>query len=165
MRINVVDPKYLMDQHLIAEYGEIQNMMLPYYRRSMKSKKPFDWSSVPKRYTLNKGHASFFYNKMGFVVKRFKLVVQEMHNRGFNTNLLELDYSEVHAFNMNDYTVTAVDILHNLKRIESRVDMKPSWYRYKRGQVDHKEMYSNYKKEILRTINGSSDRNFSSDAM
>ena len=44
-------------------------------------------------------------------------------------------------------------------------DLKSSWYRYKRGQVDHKEMYSNYKKEILRTINGSSNRNFSSDAM
>jgi len=144
MRINVVDPKVLMDQHLIAEYGEIQNMMLPYYRRSMNAKKPFDMKRISDKYTLNTGHATFFYNKMGFVVNRFRVVVEEMHARGFNTKLLELDYSEVPVHHMNDYQVTVEDVMHNLERIQQRIGLKPEWYRYRGNNIDADEMYERY---------------------
>jgi deoxyribonuclease (pyrimidine dimer) len=141
MRINVVKPEYLMDQHLIAEYGEIQNMMLAYYRRSMKTKIPFDWASVPEKYTLNKGHAKFFYNKMGFVIERFNSVVKEMHHRGFNTNLLELDYSEIPIKNMGSYIVTEEDIQVNLERITQRIGLKPTWYRFHGKYIDCLDFY------------------------
>lgn len=147
MRINVVNPRYLMDQHLIAEYGEIQNMMLAYYRRSMKSGK-FDWNRVSDKYTLNTGHATFFYNKMGFVVERFDIVVEEMHRRNFNTNLLYLDYSEVPEEHMNSYEVSIEDIEVNLERIEQRISLKPDWYRYRGHRIDENELYKLYRRKL-----------------
>lgn len=146
MRINVIDPKYLMDQHLRAEYLEIQGMMLNYYRRSVLQT-DFDWSRVPKHYTLGTGHAMFFYDKMKFVTRRFKRVVAECNARGFTTNLLELDYSIVKPEHMNDYEVSRKDIEVNLERVRQRISLKPEWYKYKgvnQTEVLVEEFYEGY---------------------
>ena len=62
-RINLVNPKELTDQHLVAEYREIF-MVGSSLQRSMKSK---SWNktinNIPKEFTLNKGHVTFLYNK------------------------------------------------------------------------------------------------------
>ena len=64
MRINVIDVKYLSDAHLRAENREIL-MSCHYYRKSAESGKGIQRNKIPEQYTLNQGHAMFFYNKMG----------------------------------------------------------------------------------------------------
>ena len=68
-RINLINPGELSDQHLVAEYREIF-MVGSSLQRSMKSK---SWSktinNIPKNFTLNKGHVTFFYNKGKYLDK------------------------------------------------------------------------------------------------
>ena len=83
-RINLVNPKELSDQHLVAEYREIF-MVGSSLQRSMKSK---NWintkNNIPEEFTLNKGHVTFFYNKGMYLDKRYSLLVNEMKRRGMN---------------------------------------------------------------------------------
>ena len=81
-RINLVSPSELSDQHLVAEYREIF-MVGSALQRSMKSK---SWEktieNIPKEFTLNKGHVTFFYNKGKYLEKRYHKIVKEMIKRG-----------------------------------------------------------------------------------
>ncbi len=87
-RINSgVDPKELHRRHLIAEYREI-TMVPAALRRSLLTRKQNDiLNKVPKEFTLNKGHVSFFYNKLGYLIDRFHRLVYEMQQRGYTTNI------------------------------------------------------------------------------
>ena len=56
VRINIINPKKLADQHLVAEYNEIL-MLIGHIKKFPKINNP------PKNYTLDKGHINFFKNK------------------------------------------------------------------------------------------------------
>jgi len=71
-RINLVHPRALCDQHLLAEHKEAPQA-LP------RSKRP---RHVPASYTLGPGHVSFFHDKRDFIWLRDALVVDEMLRRG-----------------------------------------------------------------------------------
>ena len=83
-RINLISPKELSDQHLIAEYREIF-MVGSALQRSLKSP---NWkntkNSLPTQFTLNKGHVKFFYNKGKYLHERYLKIVDEMKSRGMN---------------------------------------------------------------------------------
>ena len=68
-RINLVPPEELSDQHLVAEYREIF-MVGSSLQRSLR---PPNWEktkeSIPKKFTLNKGHVKFFYDKGKYLSK------------------------------------------------------------------------------------------------
>ena len=70
-RINIIPVEELFDQHLIAEYREI-TMVPAALKRTLKSKKGLDVSRINSKYTLNKGHVYFFYNKGKYLNKRYK---------------------------------------------------------------------------------------------
>ena len=74
-RINIIPPEDLYDQHLIAEYREI-TMVPVALSRTLKSKVGFDESKIEDRYTLNKGHVYFFYNKGEYLHKRYKKIIK-----------------------------------------------------------------------------------------
>ncbi len=74
VRINLLNPKNLSDQHLIAEYLEI--MMLAGYARKHPS-----LDGIPERYCLGKGHIKFFKNKLKYLEKRHGLIKKEMLRR------------------------------------------------------------------------------------
>lgn len=65
MRVNVIHPKYLADQHLVAEYREIK-MGPKALSKSLYSKNGVDKKRVSKEYTLNTGHTYFFMIKINF---------------------------------------------------------------------------------------------------
>ena len=77
-RINLVEPRELSNQHLVAEYREIFTVGSA-LQRSLKSK---NWKktkqNLPKELTLNVGHVKFFYNKGKYLYKRYQLIVEEM---------------------------------------------------------------------------------------
>lgn len=134
MRINCIPVEYLADQHLRAEWVEI--LMLPaYIKRSLKSKLGIVLSES-NEYSLNTGHARFFYDKLGYVIKRYKEIEVEMNARGFNTvpvlkNLVEDLPIEL----FKDWTPTEKDMINNLHRILTRIDAKPEWYSYKGHKI------------------------------
>ena len=71
-RINLITPSKLADQHLFAEWREIK-MIPPALMRSLKSKNEQDIiSKISNTYTLNKGHVTFFYDKINFLLSERK---------------------------------------------------------------------------------------------
>ena len=127
-RVNLVPVEELYDQHLVAEYREL--LMVPgSLRRSLKSK---NWrkSKIPERFTLNKGHVTFFYDKGLFLQKRYAMLVEQMKrrkmhpdpNRRFPIEDFPKDYQ-------NDWAPEPEDINISRQRIELRVSQKPGWYR------------------------------------
>ncbi|MBN1157597.1 endonuclease, partial [Candidatus Woesearchaeota archaeon] len=76
VRINLVEPKKLTDQHLVAEYNEIL-MLIGHVRKHPEIK------AMPKEYILGKGHILFFKNKLVYLKKRHELIKNEMLRRGF----------------------------------------------------------------------------------
>ena len=44
---------------------------------------------IPPNYVLGKGHVKHFYNKMLYLEKRFKQLVEEMQRRGYKPNFTD----------------------------------------------------------------------------
>lgn len=131
-RINSnVDPKQLMDQHLMAEYRELP-MVLASLRRSLKTQSEREvLKKIPPKFTLNTGHVTFFYNKITFLRNRYDRLVNELHNRGYNLDQSRtLDLSGIPSKFFNDWTATPADDAVLEQRIKEKIAMKPSWYKY-----------------------------------
>jgi len=127
-RVNIIPPQDLMDQHLMAEYREIRHVG-PSLSRSINSGK-FYLNNIPKKYTLNKGHVKFFYNKGRYLYRRFNELKCELIKRGYNINddiTFNTDYFSNEYF--NDWIPTSEDIKINLERINHRISEKPNFYK------------------------------------
>ena len=154
-RINLVPPQELMDQHLFAEFREIK-MVPKSLRRSLRAawQKEFDKNDsnefseqraklamdavlkkIPKSFTLNTGHVSFFYDKSIYLEKRYESIIAELRKRGINFNeqsRLDPDgiFMEVDNRFRNDYVPTKEALFIIRSRIAEKIAMKPDWYRY-----------------------------------
>ena len=133
-RINAnIDPSKLLDQHVMAEYRELP-MVYAALRRSIKSGNPL---KIPKEFTLNSGHVSFFYDKLGFLQDRYDRLIIELKNRGFELDANRTyDLSEFDKSFFNDYTMSDRDFQVIKERILFRYDEKPTWYKYYREPID-----------------------------
>jgi deoxyribonuclease (pyrimidine dimer) len=129
-RINLVPPHELTDQHLIAEYREIF-MVAGSLRRTLISKNGYNESKVPKKYTLNKGHVYFFYNKGKYLHKRYLDLISEMKSRGFSPSKDRKFPQEIFIANdlYNNWVPDNNDLLLIRERINQKIQIKPSWYR------------------------------------
>jgi deoxyribonuclease (pyrimidine dimer) len=128
-RINLVDPKELADQHLVAEYREIF-MVGSSLQRSLKSP---NWSmgKIPEEFTLNAGHVLFFYNKGKYLYERYDILIEEMKRRGMKPDPARTFKVEQWPDELfGDYTPTpqAINIIR--KRLKEKIAMKPNWYRW-----------------------------------
>ena len=135
-RINLVDPSELSDQHLVAEYREIF-MVGSSLQRSLKSK---NWektlANIPKKYTLNKGHVTFFYNKGKYLYKRYELLIEEMKNRGMNPDSERKFKTEQWPDALfNDWEPEPDDYKVIRARIKEKIEMKPDWYRFTKNKT------------------------------
>ena len=127
-RINLVDPKELADQHLIAEYREIF-MVGPALQRSLKSKNGV--TDIPKNFTLNKGHVKFFYNKGKYLSKRYNKLIAEMKNRGMNPDPTRKFKREQWPNELyNDWQPNDGDKERIKQRIQQKISEKPGWYKW-----------------------------------
>ncbi|MBW2991638.1 pyrimidine dimer DNA glycosylase/endonuclease V [Candidatus Woesearchaeota archaeon] len=119
VRINIIDPKRLADQHLIAEYNEIL-MLIGHVR---KFPKVYD---IPKDYCLGKGHIKFFKNKLIYIKKRHEKIKKEMRKRGFKANkTIKLDFKKEL---LNDWKPKDKGCIK--KRLIEKIKKKPNYYRY-----------------------------------
>tara|TARA_Y100001960_G_C14412865_1_gene699034 strand:- start:100 stop:510 length:411 start_codon:yes stop_codon:yes gene_type:complete len=129
-RINIIPTNQLYDQHLIAEYREI-TMVPAALKRTLKSKSGLDKNKIPKKFTLNKGHVYFFYDKGKYLYNRYHELITEMKNRGFHPNPKRKFPKKIFTENnlYNDWTPSIEDFKIIKKRIEKKIIEKPSWYR------------------------------------
>ena len=87
-RINsAIHPRNLTDEHLLAEHREIKRVpntvVIVLSSRS-------GWVCQPNKFTLGKGHVTFFRNKLAFLYRRYQDIHKECLLRGFRVK----DYSE-----------------------------------------------------------------------
>jgi len=122
VRVNLLNPKNLTDQHLMAEYYEI--LMLSTYIKKHPS-----LDNIPKEYILSKGHMRFFKDKIKYLKNRHDKIVREMKKRGFKPKK---------SFSLKGFKKTALkDWKPNIKdkklikkRIIERINLKPEFYKY-----------------------------------
>lgn len=122
VRINLINPKKLTDQHLIAEYNEIL-MLLGYV------KKYPELGKIPSKYVLGKGHALFFKNKIKYLKKRHGVLKTEMRERGFNANktvnIGQFDKKLIHDWKPNEKDIKIIK-----KRLIHKINLRPTFYKY-----------------------------------
>lgn len=131
-RINLVDPKLLTDQHLLAEFREIARLPKNLQQSLNRKSKQFSLDEIPKEYVLGKGHVKFFFNKFKFLQKRYESIVEELHNRGINIKYTDSSIFQVYTDNgiyYQDYEPTYREISRSINRLIDKVNMKPKFYK------------------------------------
>lgn len=132
-RINLVPPEELMDQHLFAEFREIKMVPKSLARSIAARGVEGVLKRIPKHFTLNTGHVSFFYDKGAYLVERYALLKQELERRGINFNReseLDPDGTMLADPWNGHYSATPEALLIIRTRIAEKIAMKPHWYRY-----------------------------------
>ena len=129
-RINIVPVNELMDQHLIAEYREI-TMVPASLKRTLASKTGLNPKKISDIYTLNKGHVYFFYDKGKYLAKRYKELIAEMKDRGFNPDTNRKFPVSIFKDNglYNDWEPSPYEYKTIRKRLKLKIKQKPGWYR------------------------------------
>lgn len=122
VRINLINPSKLTDQHLIAEYNEIL-MLIGHIKKFPKI------HSQPKTYTLGKDHINFFKNKIKYLKNRHELIKREMKKRKFKpTKTIKL--SQFKRKQKENWKPKKEDFKMIKKKITSKIKLKPNYYRY-----------------------------------
>jgi deoxyribonuclease (pyrimidine dimer) len=115
-RINIgVRPIELENKHLMAEHRELKRIP------NVVRKGRYNLKNVPAQFTLGKGHVSFFYDKLGYLKKRYIELYEECRKRGFNVQNYLSSWDGVPEELMNDYTPTERDIAIVKERIADRL--------------------------------------------
>lgn len=122
VRINLINPRKLADQHLVAEYDEIL-MLLGYVRRYPSA------VGIPDTYCLGPGHIKFFKNKLRYLKNRHEELKKEMRLRGFKPTK-NIKLSEFPIGLRGDWKPTVADKKIILARLRSKIRAKPGYYRY-----------------------------------
>jgi deoxyribonuclease (pyrimidine dimer) len=116
-RINVGIPtKELVDKHLMAEHREIKRIP------NCIAKGRFDMKGQPKTFTLGTGHVKFFYDKLGYLKRRYEELYTECLIRGFNVQYYGDAWNDVPINLMGDYTPTDIDRQIIRERISERLN-------------------------------------------
>ena len=100
-RINAnIPPAELCDSHLLAEHREITRVA-----NTIKSGRAII-KDIPKQFTLGTGHVKFFYNKLGFIKKRYNLLYNECVARGFNIESKHNSFEDISPDLFKDWEPT-----------------------------------------------------------
>lgn len=114
-RINVgIPPKDLSRQHLLAEHREIKRIP------NVVSKGKFSLKDQPKIFKLGTGHVKFFYDKLGYLKKRYEEIYEVCCDRKYNVTYYGDSWKNVPPHLMGDYEPTEEDI----KLIKDRISEK-----------------------------------------
>ncbi|OXE37524.1 MAG: endonuclease V [Phenylobacterium zucineum] len=124
-RINVVPPAELHSKHLVAEYRELPRVFALVRAAHERGERP-GTINAPARYTLGRGHVKFFYDKLGWLTRRQKALIDEMIARGYKpTFLTPEDLSrDIDRVWLNEWTPDVEALMLNRQRIEERSPWK-----------------------------------------
>jgi deoxyribonuclease (pyrimidine dimer) len=139
-RINTLHPRYLADQHLLAEYRELPrvfDLALRWMERT-----DCDTARLPGTYRMGKGHVMFFYDKLDWCVARQRAIIEECLRRGFD--IAHTEVPDPHPDLCSGWNPTEVDTSINLSRLCAKQAARPLFYRM-RG----KPLARNYYLQLL----------------
>ncbi len=129
MRCNTgIDPILLADQHL-CELSELKMVPGTLIRIDFVPK-----SLVPKKFKLNGGHISFFYDKLSYLEKRHKAVHDECVRRGRKGSGEFYSKDRIPERFWRDWNPTMEDSMVVRNRIFEKLMAKPGYWRYE-GKV------------------------------
>lgn len=134
VRVNLISPNKLADQHLIAEYNELL-MLLGYV------KKYPNLVGIPGDYCLGKGHILFFKDKLIYIRKRHEQLKIEMKKRGFETRKT-INISKFKKELIRDWKPSQKDLNIIKERLIWKINKKPHFYRYY-GEKKTREFFIN----------------------
>lgn len=130
-RINLISPTHLTQRHLSAEYKEITHFLWCIKRRVDNRQGLAD---IPKKYTLNKGHCLFFYDKGKYISDRLCALKDEILSRQGTLNI-ELFHTRRQKILdtypdewYNDYQPDEHAFSLVIRRIGTRIEQKPHLY-------------------------------------
>ena len=126
VRINIIPPKYLTDQHLIAEYNEIL-MLLGHVKKNPH----IEIENLPKEYRLGEGHILFFRNKLKYLKKRFNKIKREMRRRKFKPKK-DIDLTCFDKNLRKNWKPSRKDKEKIKNRLKEKIRLKPDYYTYYR---------------------------------
>ena len=137
-RINTIPVEKLTDQWLMAEYREITHVFPLVESAESKWSHSDIVKKISANYTFNKGHVSFFYDKLAFIESRYFEISNELLRRGYNLNIKDekvLGFRErISSKYYNNWEPSADDHRTNVGRLIERFNLKPEWY------IDLKEL-------------------------
>ncbi len=122
VRVNLIRPSHLADQHLVAEYAEIL-MVFTYAKKHPSIEK------VPKKYCLGTGHIRFFKNKLAYLKQRHEALKKEMRRRGF-TPRLSASFRGIKKQLIKNWKPTAADKRIIKQRLIWKLKKKTGFYKY-----------------------------------
>ncbi len=131
VRVNLINPRYLSDQHLIAEYNEI--LMLASYIHKHQG-----LDGMPERYSLGRGHMKFFKDKVAYLKRRHELLKEEMRRRGFRADK-SIEVEKFPPRLRGDWSPSSDDLQIIKKRLIEKIESKEDYYRYNRSKI-HKSL-------------------------
>ena len=137
-RINTIDTEHLTDQHVMAEYRELP-MVNAALSRSLSSKRGIRHDLIPPKYTLNRGHVMFFYDKGQWLYDRYMQLIACLKSRGYqidpDSRVVKWDHFKDNGL-FNSWEPDGAAHAINVERLIERVNAKVSWYRLKGTPVD-----------------------------
>ncbi len=122
VRVNIISPSKLADQHLIAEYDEIL-MLFGYVQRFPKKE------GIPAEYCLGTGHIRFFKDKLLYLKKRHEHLKEEMLKRNFKHSRT-INLEDYPRELRNDWSPNKKDESIIIARLVEKLNKKSGWYRY-----------------------------------
>ena len=132
-RVNLVPVGELANQHAMAEWRELK-MIPKALARSLKTQSHEKiLKKIPKEFTLNTGHVTFFYDKGAFLRRRYEQLTEELIARGYNINRdAKFDPDEI-MFDPQwngDYKPDERAFAIIRERIAEKIMQKPDFYKW-----------------------------------
>jgi deoxyribonuclease (pyrimidine dimer) len=115
-RINCVDVSELSTKHLVAEWRELPRV----FKLADKAYKSGKSQHIPQKYTLGTGHVKFFYQRLGYLLRRFAELRYEMLARGYKPTYEKAPDFEAPQTWLADWHPDAEAIAINRQRIAER---------------------------------------------
>lgn len=116
-RINCGIPvEELSDKHLLSEAREIKRVP------NAVAKGKCNLNNLPKEFKMGVGHVRFFYDKLLYLLNRYKQLHAECLKRGFKVQDWSSAWDNVPGELMNDYQPTEKDVQLVRERIRERTE-------------------------------------------
>lgn len=140
-RVNIgINPRFISDQHLIAESVEITMITGQLRAHGYKIK-----GKIPKKFSLGTGHMTFFKDKLLYLQKRLYEVNCELLRRGFepstNINLNEFPIELRNDWNPSESESILVR-LRVAERLLTPLKAKSGFHKYKRHPIPDLKSFS-----------------------
>ena len=124
-RINLVDPRYLTNAHLMAEYRELPRIFTSVRKLVSRGISLKEVHGIPDTYKLGTGHVKFFYPKLFWLRERYITLYEELIRRGFNldkTIYVDVRYGidDIPAEWFGNYLPKPEDLYLNMARLAKR---------------------------------------------